>query len=246
MEPWVAEVLDPRWTAVLIVDVQHDFCAPDGAFARQGMDISAGRRILGPLASLLDTARQTGVRVVYLRFVEDPAGHVVSAAYDRQRYRAGESLRYCVDERGRAIVPEVAPRPGEPVVDKVRASGFFNTALDTILRCAGVRTLAVTGMATESCVLATIIDATARDYYSVLVPDCLASFSAERHAAALEILQHKHPAVSAAALRSVWETRLAPRTSMHLGENQTIPCPSAAGAEGARRRQPSARDGEIR
>jgi ureidoacrylate peracid hydrolase len=250
MEPWVADVLTPRWTAVLVVDVQHDFCAPDGAFARNGMDVGAGRRILGPLARLLAAARASGVRVVYLRFVEDPAGHVVSAAYDRQRYRAGESLRYCVDEGGRAIVPEVVPLLGEPVVDKVRASGFFNTALDTILRCADVRTLAVTGMATESCVLATVIDATARDYYSVLVTDCLASFSPARHAAALEILRHKHPAVSAADIQALWEAEPSPQATRpdaaHPHGILTAAPRRGPEPHGAPHPQPSARDGEIR
>ncbi|HET8576844.1 MAG TPA: isochorismatase family cysteine hydrolase [Methylomirabilota bacterium] len=202
---WVQEVLAPQRTAVLVVDVQNDFCAPDGAFARQGMSIDAGRRILGPLARLLDGARAAGARVIYLRFVEDAAGHVVSQAYDRQRYRAGEELRYCTDEWGRAIVPEVEPRKGEPVVDKVRASGFYATALDTILRCGGVTTLVLTGMATESCVLATAIDATARDYYVVLATDCLASFSDERHRAALAILTHKHPSVRADEILEIWQ-----------------------------------------
>ncbi|HEV8307887.1 MAG TPA: isochorismatase family cysteine hydrolase [Methylomirabilota bacterium] len=207
MESWVADALDPVKTTVLVVDVQNDFCAPEGCFARQGMRIDAGRRILAPLALLLDSARSHGAQPVYLRFVEDPPGHVISPAYDRQRYRAGEALRYCVDDWGRAIVPEVAPRPREAVVDKVRASGFFNTALDTILRCRGVTTILLTGMATESCVLATAIDATARDYYVVLVTDCLASFSSERHAAALAILEHKHPAVTADELMTFWQRR---------------------------------------
>ena len=250
MEAWVADLLDSKRTAVLVVDVQYDFCAQDGAFARNGMDVSAGRQILGPLARLLAGARASGARVVYLRFVEDAAGHVVSAAYDRQRYRAGDSLRYCVDERGRTIMPEVVPRSGEPVIDKVRASGFFNTALDTILRCAEVRTLAVTGMATESCVLATVIDATARDYYSVLVTDCLASFSAPRHAAALEILRHKHPAAASADILALWAAHPSPQ-----GGPPNVGHPPYS-VTAARRRstepyrapesQPSARDGEIR
>lgn len=202
MEPWVKEVLAPPRTAVLVVDVQNDFCAPEGSFARNGMSVAAGRRILGPLAHLLDGARAAGVRVIYLRFVEEAA--VVSEAYDRQRYRAGRNLRYCADEWGKGIVPEVAPRSGEAVVDKVRASGFFNTRLDTILRCGGTTTLVLTGMATESCVLATAIDATARDYYVVLATDCLASFDEERHEAALRILSHKHPTTTSSDLLVEW------------------------------------------
>jgi ureidoacrylate peracid hydrolase len=187
---------------VVVVDVQNDFCSPEGAFARNGIAIEAGRRILTPLAQLLEGARSVGARVVYLRFVEEAA--VVSQAYDRQRYRAGTALRYCIDEWGRNIVPELQPAKDEPVVDKVRASGFFNTRLDTILRCGGVTTLVLTGMATESCVLATAMDATARDYYTVLVPECLASFSQERHEAALKILRHKHPAASVVEILAVW------------------------------------------
>ncbi len=207
MENWVSDVLDPRSTAVVVVDVQHDFCAPDGAFARGGFDISSARRILPPLAALLQSARASGVKPIYLRFVEDAAGHVISEAYDRQRYRAGNAPRYCVDEQGKAIVPEVAPQTGEAVIDKVRASGFFNTALDTILRCGGIRTIVLTGMATDSCVLATAIDATARDYYVVLAVDCLASFSAERHDAALKILRFKHPAGSSEQIAGLWQAR---------------------------------------
>jgi len=204
MDAWVKNALAPSQTALIVVDVQHDFCAPDGSFARNGMDIGAGRRILLPLRRLIDGARSAGAAVVYLRFIEDDSGHVVSEAYDRQRYRAGNSLRYCNDTTGQAIVPEVAPLPGEAVVNKVRASGFFNTSLDTILRCRNVRTLVLTGMATDSCVLATAIDATARDYYVVLASDCLSSFSAERHDAALKILSYKHPVAGTDELLDVW------------------------------------------
>jgi ureidoacrylate peracid hydrolase len=204
MEEWVRQVLNPAQTTIMVVDVQHDFCAPDGRFAQSGMDVSAGRRILKPLASLLGTGRSAGVRPTYLRFVEDPFGHVISAVYDRQRYSAGSELRYCNDEKGQAILPEVAPQPTDPVIDKVRASGFFNTRLDTILRCAGVRTIVLTGVATDSCVLATAIDATARDYYVIVVTDCVASFSEERHEAALRLLSFKHPTVSAAEISRLW------------------------------------------
>lgn len=205
MEAWVAHALRPAATAILVVDVQNDFVHPDGAFARNGMAIQAARLTLKPLAAFLAAGRAVGVRPVYLRFVEEPS--VVSHAYDRQRYRAGHALRYCTDEWGRAVVAEVAPGKDEPVVDKVRASGFFNTRLDTLLRCRGVTTLAVTGMATESCVLATVIDATARDYIVVLVEDCLASFSEERHRAALSILGHKHPLQASKTILELWERK---------------------------------------
>jgi ureidoacrylate peracid hydrolase len=201
----VAEILTPKRTAIIVVDVQNDFCDPDGAFARNGMAIEAGRRILAPLARLLEGARLAGVRVVYLRFVEDYS--VVSQIYDRQRYRAGGSLRYCRDEWGRRIVAELQPTMGDPVIDKVRASGFFSTRLDITLRCGDTSTLVLTGMATESCVLATAIDATDRDYYVVLAPDCLASFSQERHDAALKILTHKHPALASHEIFEIWKRR---------------------------------------
>ncbi|OGA04886.1 MAG: hypothetical protein A3G35_18940 [candidate division NC10 bacterium RIFCSPLOWO2_12_FULL_66_18] len=202
MEDWVAAVLAPTCTAILVVDVQNDFVSPEGAFARNGMPIEAGRRILSPLAHFIAGGRAAGARPVYLRFVEEPA--VVSQAYDQQRYRAGQALRYCVDEWGKAVVAELAPAKDDPVVDKVRASGFFNTRLDTLLRCQGITVLAVTGMATESCVLATVIDATARDYYVVLVDDCVSSFSEERHRAAMSILRHKHPLVTSQQILRLW------------------------------------------
>ena len=211
MQEWVEHVLKPAHTTIMVVDMQHDFCAEDGEFARSGMDISAGRRILKPLAGLLAVGRTSGIKPTYLRFVEDPFGHVVSLAYDRQRYRAGTGLRYCNDEKGQSILDEVAPAPADPVIDKVRASGFFNTRLDTVLRCAGVQTIVLTGVATDSCVLATAIDATALDYYVIVVPDCLASFSAERHEAALRLLSFKHPTASAAELSDLWASETSSR-----------------------------------
>jgi nicotinamidase-related amidase len=207
LENWVSEVLDPAHVAIVIVDVQHDFLAPDGKFAQNGADISGGRRVLRPLNALLAAGRSAGVKPVYLRFVEDPFGHVVSQVYDRQRYAAGRELRYCLDKRGQTILPEVAPMPSDPVVDKVRASGFFNTPLDTILRCASIQTIVLTGVATDSCVLATAIDATARDYYVVVASDCVASFDEARHEAALRLLAFKHPTATSGELMKVWATR---------------------------------------
>lgn len=205
MRTWTAEVLNPTRTAIVVVDVQHDFLSPDGKFAQNGTDISVGRRILAPLASLLAEGRSAGARPIYLRFVEDSFGHVVSDAYDQQRYAAGNELRYCVDGRGQAILPEVAPMPSDPVVDKVRASGFFNTRLDTILRCARIQTIVLTGVATDSCVLATAIDATARDYYVVVASDCVASFDVARHAAAFQLLSFKHPTATSTELAQIWK-----------------------------------------
>jgi ureidoacrylate peracid hydrolase len=173
-------------SAVLVVDMQNDFGAEGGMFARAGIDISMIRRAVGPTASVLAAARRRGIPIVYLKMAFKPdlsdAGPADSPNHMRHlRLGVGtlvnapdgaESRILIRDTWNTDILPELAPMAGDVVIYKHRFSGFFETELDTVLKSRGIRQLIVTGCTTSICVDATIRDAMFRDYSCVLLSDC--------------------------------------------------------------------------
>jgi len=169
-------------TAVLVIDMQNDFGSEGGMFHRAGIDIAPIRQAVGPTARVLAAARQRGLPVIYLAMQHraDLADMGDSLAPHRIKHaplnvgapekRGGRVL--VEGGWGTAIVPELTPDPNDLVVPKHRYSGFFETALDSILRGKGIRSLIVTGCTTSVCVDSTIRDAMFRDYRCLLVEDC--------------------------------------------------------------------------
>ncbi|MGC1185554.1 MAG: isochorismatase family cysteine hydrolase [Candidatus Dormiibacterota bacterium] len=179
----VAEKVEPRHTALLIVDVQRDFCAPDGAFAQLGRDLKRIDSMLPHLQRLVASARQAGVMLVFLRYTQTPLTE--SEVLLEQRSRGRADIPYCREGSPGAEFYAVLPEQGDAVVTKHRYSGFINTDLDVILRSRGIRTLVMTGVATNGCVEATARDGFMHDYYVVLVDDCAATYVEELHQATL-------------------------------------------------------------
>ena len=173
-------------SAVLVVDMQNDFGAEGGMFARAGVDISMIRSAVESTASVLAAARRRGLPIVYLKmaFKADlsDAGPVDSPNYLRHlRMGVGtvvnapdgaESRVLIRDTWNTDILPELAPVAGDIVLYKHRFSGFFETQLDAILKHRGIKQLVITGCTTSICVEATIRDAMFRDYSCVLLSDC--------------------------------------------------------------------------
>lgn len=184
-----ALTIDPRQTAVIVVDMQNDFGAEGGMFARAGIDRSGIRAAVAPTARVLAAARQAGMPVVYLKmgFAEDLSDAGGPEAPNRVRHLVawgvgqrviapdgGESRVLIQDTWNTDILPELAPQPGDRIVDKHRFSGFFETELDAILREMGVTSLVFTGCTTSVCVESTLRDAFYRDYQCLLLADCTA------------------------------------------------------------------------
>ena len=173
-------------SAVLVIDMQNDFGAEGGMFARAGIDISMIQRAVGPTASVLAAARRRGMPIVYLKMAFKPdlsdAGPADSPNHLRHlRLSVGtlvnapdgaESRILIRDTWNTDILPELAPMAGDVVIYKHRFSGFFETELDTALKSRGIRQLVVTGCTTSICVEATIRDAMFRNYSCVLLSDC--------------------------------------------------------------------------
>ncbi|MDE0056777.1 MAG: cysteine hydrolase [Defluviicoccus sp.] len=168
--PLVLDYIDPKRTAVIVVDMQNDFVSPDGA-----LETPMGRDILPSLKRLLEHARKTGMRVIYTTHVHRRDGSdmgLYGEIWPPIASRAG-----LVDgEPGIEIYDEIAPAENEPVIKKHRYSGFMGTDLDMILRTERIETVAVTGVTTENCCHATARDAMFNGYKVAFISDATGTF----------------------------------------------------------------------
>jgi len=168
--PLVLDHIDPKHTAIIVVDMENDFVA-EGA----PLDTPMGREIIPKLQQLLAHARETGMRVIYTTHVHRRDGSdmgLYGEIWPPIAMRAG-----LVDgEPGIDIYHEVAPAENEPVLKKHRYSGFVGTDLDIILRTQKIDTVAVTGVTTENCCHATARDAMFNGYRVAFISDATGTF----------------------------------------------------------------------
>ena len=180
--------------ALLSIDWQVDYCAPDGFFADLGLDTAHIRSALGPVAEVLAAARATGMLVVHTRegyhanLSDCPPTKVARAiARGHPVGREGRYGRLQVrGEPGWQIVDSVAPAPGEWVIDKPSHSAFYSTDLDQRLSNRGIDLLVIMGTTADCCVSATVREANDRGYDCLVLTDCIADVSEARTASTLE------------------------------------------------------------
>jgi nicotinamidase-related amidase len=191
--PYRVDNVDPRKTAMIVVDMQNDFVAVGAP-----METPAARAMVPNLARALEFCRDVGIRIIYTTHAHRGDGCDMGLFDDLWppiASRAG-----LVDGTpGIEIYPDLAPATGEHVIKKHRYSGFFGTDLDIILREWGIDTVIISGTTTENCCHATARDAMFRNYRVVFLSDATATFNypdvgygampaAEVHAATLAIL----------------------------------------------------------
>ena len=181
--------LDLARCAMIVIDMQNDFCHPQGWLASIGVEIAPARRPIAPLAALLPVLRSASVPVLWVNWGNRPDRLNLSPSilhvYDPDGQSTGIGGRLPgqpggVLEQGSwnaAVVDELAPLRGDIEVAKYRMSGFWDTALDSILRNLRVDTLLFGGVNVDQCVLATLTDAACLGYDVVLVEDCAATTS---------------------------------------------------------------------
>lgn len=176
--PNLQRLLEPTGTVVLVIDVQNDFCSPDGATARSGRSVEKCSGIIPRLTKLVEAAREHDVNVIFVQTIG--TRWTGSEAW---LYRASDKPRTgnCREGTWGAEFYGVVPRSDEAVVVKHRNSAFYNTSLDSILRTLKATTVIVTGVATNVSVETTARDAVQRDYNVVLVEDCAGAYDQTAH-----------------------------------------------------------------
>lgn len=181
--------LDLARTAILVIDMQNDFCHPQGWLAGIGVDVTPARAPIAPLQTLLPALRRVEMPVVWVNWGNRPDRLNLSPALLHVYKPAGTGIGLGdplpgsgarVLEEGSwaaAVVDELAPEPGDIRVSKYRMSGFWDTPLDSILRNLGLTTLLFAGVNADQCVMTTLQDANFLGYDCLLVEDCTATTS---------------------------------------------------------------------
>ncbi|MBD2663267.1 cysteine hydrolase family protein [Richelia sinica] len=183
--------LDLAKAAILVIDMQNDFCHPDGWLAHIGVDVTPTRKPIEPLQKLLPVLRAVGVPVIWLNWgnrpdllnispgllhVYNPTGDGVGLG-DRLPKNGAKVLT--AGSWAAAVVDELPQQPEDIRIDKYRMSGFWDTPLDSILRNLGKTTIFFAGVNADQCVLTTLCDANFLGYDCIFIQDCTATTSPE-------------------------------------------------------------------
>ena len=186
----------PDATALVIIDMQRDFLEPGGFGAALGNDVSRLRTAIAPTQHVLRRWRAAGLTVIHTREGHRPdLTDLAPAKRARGRLACGigdhgPMGRILVrGEPGHDIIPELAPVPGEPVVDKPGKGAFYATDLEAMLRHRGIAHLVVCGVTTEVCVNTTVREANDRGFDCLVLEDCVGSYFPEFHAAGLAMIR---------------------------------------------------------
>lgn len=215
--------LVPEATALMIVDMQRDFCDPSGYMHTRGDDVAAARALVPRIRAVRAAAREAGMRIVYTRQGVRPDLTDLTEQHRLVTARAGAEVgsrgplgRLLVrGEPGWEIIPELAPAPGEVVVDKAGTGAFYATDLHHLLVTSGIHNVILTGVTTGVCVQTTAREAADRGFAVLLLEDCCAEPDPANHSRAVELLAVEGGYMAAVADSGSLADTLAALTAEH-------------------------------
>ena len=180
----LTEKINPIHTAVLVVDLQNDFCAPEGYIGQKfGCDPQANESLAKRNVELTEVARKAGILIVWIQAIYDP--EYLSAPMIMKGGKSNNEKR-CLDGTWGAEFYNVEPKEKDLVIQKHRYSAFSGTSLDNHLRRRAIKTTVITGVSTNICVESTLREAFNLGYYVVIPRDCVAGNNEKLHEATLQ------------------------------------------------------------
>lgn len=204
-EPERKGKLDPEHTALVVVDMQKDFCDPDGEYAKT-RDVSAVQRIIPVIRALVDDAHRNGVLVLYFSQLtphDDRADNGASLAF---KTRDGKKASYALEgSAGQEYIDALPLADADVVVPKLRSNGFHDTWMEKILHANAITHLVVTGTQTEGCVLGTMMGAEQNDFTVIPVADGMETSVANVQQPALRLIDHRFGLWSAGDVMAAWQ-----------------------------------------